>query len=309
MLRMVDQQLAAELQRVLAGGMGQFVHEAFEVDGVLVVVDAAPEPGRYGRVAHGVVDQQVRDGVAEHAFGPGRVEALEGRRVLAVLKPLRVDVGQDRLAGNPHVQPVQIALRVQRSGQLALGDRVVAPVQHVLLARPDQLDRRAGHLLGDQDGMADVVVAGRPPAEPAAQMQAVDLALRDRQACGGRCGGKGGLGVLGRGPDLAPVAGEQRRRVHRLHGDMVLIGIAVDRLDLLDARLGERRLDVAGLVADEGFRRVQTFLQGCRDLLARQAGIRAFVPLDRQGVERCFRPPPRIRHHGDGGVADRDDLA
>ena len=33
---------------------------------------------------------------------------------------------------------------------------MIAPVQHVLFARPDQLDRRARHLLGDQHRLADV---------------------------------------------------------------------------------------------------------------------------------------------------------
>jgi hypothetical protein len=58
---MLRHQLAPELERILADGMRQFVHEALEIDGVLVVVHAAPEPGRNVRVAHGVVDQQIRN--------------------------------------------------------------------------------------------------------------------------------------------------------------------------------------------------------------------------------------------------------
>ena len=61
----------------------------------------------------------------------------------------------------------QVALRVEPGRQLALRDRVVAAVQHVLLARPDQLDRRAGHLLGDGHRLAHLVVhAPRRPKPP-----------------------------------------------------------------------------------------------------------------------------------------------
>ena len=53
--------------------------------------------------------------------------------------------------------------------QLALRHRVVAAVRHVLLARPDQLDRRAGHLLGDRHRLAHPVVHRAAPAEAAAE--------------------------------------------------------------------------------------------------------------------------------------------
>jgi len=52
------QHLAAEFERILAGGMGELVDEAFAVDRVLFGVDAAPRPGRDMRIAHRVIDQQ-----------------------------------------------------------------------------------------------------------------------------------------------------------------------------------------------------------------------------------------------------------
>ena len=64
-LGMVRHQLAAELERILAGRQREFIHETFKIDGVLVVVHATPEAGRDVRVAHRVIDQQVRDRVAE----------------------------------------------------------------------------------------------------------------------------------------------------------------------------------------------------------------------------------------------------
>ena len=72
MLGVVRHQLAPERERVLAGGMGELVDEAFEVDGVVVEVDAAPEAGRHRRVAHGMVDQEVRERVADRGLRPRR---------------------------------------------------------------------------------------------------------------------------------------------------------------------------------------------------------------------------------------------
>ena len=70
MLGVPGHQLAAELERILPDGVRQLVHEAFEVDGVLIVVHPTPEPRWNVRIAHGVIDQQVRDGVTERAFRP-----------------------------------------------------------------------------------------------------------------------------------------------------------------------------------------------------------------------------------------------
>src|ERR1700730_12251817 len=75
MLRL--QHLAAELEWVLPGGMGELVDEAFGVDRVLFGVNAAPEAGPDVSVAHRMVDKHIRYVIAEFAFGPARVEALE----------------------------------------------------------------------------------------------------------------------------------------------------------------------------------------------------------------------------------------
>jgi hypothetical protein len=58
---MFRHQLAPEFERVLAGRMGELVHEALEIEGVLIVVHAAPEPRRDRRIDHRVLDEQVRD--------------------------------------------------------------------------------------------------------------------------------------------------------------------------------------------------------------------------------------------------------
>src|SRR5690606_31245570 len=64
-LRVIGHQLATELERILARRMGELVHEALEVDGILIVVHAAPEAWRHVRVSHRVIDQQIGDGIAE----------------------------------------------------------------------------------------------------------------------------------------------------------------------------------------------------------------------------------------------------
>jgi hypothetical protein len=159
--------------------MGQFVDEALQIDGVLVDVDAAPEAGRHRRVAHGVLDQQVRHRVADGVVAVG-MEALEGDRVRAVLAhPLGAHGGQDGLARDAHMQRGELAVFGEAADQPALGDRVVVAVGHVLLAGPEQLHRRAGQLLGDADGLGDEVVEGAAPAEAAAQMDLVHVALAD----------------------------------------------------------------------------------------------------------------------------------
>src|SRR6266404_4017452 len=61
------------------------------------------------------------------------------------------------------MQRRQIIVGIERRGHLALRDRMIASAQHVLLARPQQLDRRARHLLGDIDGLPDIVGLAAAP--------------------------------------------------------------------------------------------------------------------------------------------------
>ena len=175
-----------------------------------------------------------------------RVQPLEHERVLArpamppAARRARIDWPEMRMC-----RPVRLPSASKRADQLALRDRVVAAVQHVLLARPEQLDRRAGHLLGDRTAWRDIVLECAAPAEAAAEMDLVDLALVGRQAGGRQRRRERGLAVLRRHPDLAALRRVERRRVHRLHRRVVLERIGVDRLDLLrragDARPWRRR--------------------------------------------------------------------
>ena len=197
----------------------------------------------------------------------------------------------------------EIVVGIERAGQLALRDRMILAVRHVLFARPHQLDRRARHLLGDQHGLPDIV-GQAAPAEAAAEHQLVDVALVGRQAGGLQRRGERRFAVLRAAPDLAFVGRVERRGVHRLHRGVVLVGIVVDRLDLLGGA-GDRGLGVAVLVADEGRLRCRDLPSAFRDRRAGDLGVLAFVPDDRQRVERGLGVPPGIGDDGDGGVADR----
>ena len=109
------------------------------------------------------------------------------------------------------------------------------------------------------------------------------------------------------GPDLALLRRVERRGVHRLEADVVLVGIGIDRLDLL-GRAAERGLHVARLVADELGIRGQSFLEPLGDRFRGHIGVRALVPFDRQRVECGLGLPPGIGDHGDRLVVDLNDL-
>ena len=180
---MTAQQLAAEFQLVLPGRLRQLIHEAFHEDAVLVDVHATPEARRDVRIAHRMVDQQVRDRVAERVLA--RLEqALERERVaaLVLLDHLRPHAREDRLARQADVQAGQVVVLVERAGHLRHHDRVIAALRHVFLARPEQLDRGAREFLGDTDNLMHVVLERAAPAEAAAEVEHVDLDLVGRQA-------------------------------------------------------------------------------------------------------------------------------
>src|SRR5690606_10205094 len=136
MLRMIGHQLATELERIFARGMRELVHEALEIDRVLIVVHAAPETRRHVRVPHRVIDEQIGDGIAELAERTIRigVEPLEMERVHAVLHATRSHRCQDRLAGDAEMQSNEIPILSEGADELRLRDRPELAMQHVLLA-------------------------------------------------------------------------------------------------------------------------------------------------------------------------------
>src|ERR1019366_5624102 len=162
----------------------------------------------------------------------------------------------------------QIVIGIEGAGQFALRNRMIHAVLHVLFARPQQFDRGARHLLGDRNRLPDIVGLAAT-AKAAAEYLLVHLAFVGRQTGGFQRRGEGGLAVLRSTPDLAFIRGIERRGIQRLHRGVVLVGIVVDRLDLLGGAR-DRRLGIAVLIADIGrLRGIKAFLKPFRD---RRAG-------------------------------------
>src|SRR5262249_22404213 len=92
------------------------------------------------------------------------------------------------------------------------------------------------------------------------------------------------------------------------HGRVGEEGRPVDRLDLFGRGLDRlERVAVAAFAI--GGARGEPFLEVLGDRGARHGCAWALIPNDRKGVERRFRPPPRIGNDRDGGVLDLHDLA
>src|SRR5262245_10221593 len=105
------------------------------------------------------------------------------------------------------MQPRQVARRIEARRHLALGDRAEEVVRLILLAAPDQLDRDARELLGDLGGLAGIVLGAAAPAEAAAEVEAISLALGEWNAGHLRERGERRLDVLARRPDFRLVGG------------------------------------------------------------------------------------------------------
>ena len=129
------------------------------------------------------------------------------------------------------------------------------------------------------------------------------LALRQRQTRFFRCCRERSFTVLRRHPDFAAVGIDQRGAVGRLHRRVPEEGRAVDRIDALDCA-GNRLQSLALSAQGKSFVSAKAFLQTGINGGARLRRVRAFVPLDRQGVERLLGAPPGVGHHSDRAAID-----
>src|SRR6266540_3617997 len=158
--------------------------KAFHVHAVLVGIDAAPGADRHMGVAHDVFDEQVGHGVAELRIAGLLPKPLQLTPVSAVDDARRVQRGVDGLAADAHVQPHEVAVRIETGGATALRDRPEEVVRLVLLPAPNQLDRHARKLLGDRHRLVHVILRAAAPTEAAAEVGPVDLAFGERYAGG-----------------------------------------------------------------------------------------------------------------------------
>ena len=120
------------------------------------------------------------------------------------------------------------------------------------------LTGRAGEFLGDGRGLPREVLRAAAPAEAAAEVVAVHLALADRNAGHLRQRRERRLEVLGRHPGLGLAVGNPHRAVHRLHAGVRQERRRIHRLDLLRGfRDGLQRIAVlavaVGLLGREAF--------------------------------------------------------
>ncbi len=183
------------------------------------------------------------------------------------------------------------AAALERCAQEMQAGRAVEVVGDVVLARPDELHRRAGQGLGDGDGLADEV-----DVEPAAEAAADELRMHAH--AGGRNAShlRGDLlrprRELGARPDVDAARRDERDTVRRLERHVREHLRRVARLDRLAAR--ERRGDVTGLL-HEGTRAVLRLLEPCVDSGGVERGAGTLVPLDIDIGERGARGPIVVR--------------
>ena len=203
----------------------------------------------------------------------------------------------------------EIVAGIEARRQPALRDRPVEVVHHVLFARPDQLDRHARHLLGDRHRLAHVVLGAAAPAEAAAGVHLVDLALPERQP--GRLGGGGerALAVLRRRPHLAALGRVLGRAVHRLHAGVVEERRRIDGLDPLGRAFDGGQRIAAAVGADVHLLGGQAFLQVLGDGGARDLAVGAVLVGDGQRLDGLLGLPPGVRHHRHRCRVDLDDMA
>ena len=95
MLRMLSHQLAPELECIHAHDLGKLIHEAFDIDGVVIDVHPAPECRADMRVAHRLVHQDVRDRIAERRLRSAGIKARESCWISAFLHSGRSHGGQN----------------------------------------------------------------------------------------------------------------------------------------------------------------------------------------------------------------------
>ena len=168
MLGVVAQEMPTVEVGIHAGRMRHLVDERFLVEGVLRIVDRAPNAERHRRLLHHIVDQIIRH-IVGHLVG----EARDERAVDEAHAEARHEAMNERWPGNPHLPCDRHAVRAEPGDQPRHAKGPIVVVFDVLLARPEELDRDID-LFRDQDGLADEFLDGGATPETAAQKRAVD---------------------------------------------------------------------------------------------------------------------------------------
>ena len=148
--------------------------------------------------------------------------------------------------------------------------------------------------------------ARRPKPPPRKVLYTSHLSAGRPDACDG--GAERRFAVLRAGPDLALVGRVERGGVHRLHGRR---GSGTDRSRPPRPSSPRRRSRPSTspcLLPTKLRLGVEPGLEPFGDRRARDLGVLALVPDDRQRVERGLGLPPGVGDHRDGGIAGLHDL-
>ena len=305
---MIAKKLAAKFNRVGASSLGQFVHEAFEENCVLINVHAAPKARRNRLIPHGVIDHQIRNRVTKCVLARiGNALKHHWVATLLLLNDGRTDHCKDRLPRQAHVDTREFFARVEGPGHFAGHDWVVTTLCHVLFSSPDQLDVGTWDLFSDQNGLTGVVLKRATTTKPASQIDLVDITLvgRNTSRCN-RCSERS-FTILSRHPNVTPIGSPARSRVHRLHRGVILIRVKKLTFNFGSGG-GHGRRHVARLITNKRLLRAEAFLQILRDRLTGNLGVRALVPFNSHRLDTRLGLPECIRDDGHRCFADGNDV-
>ena len=143
------------------------------------------------------------------------------------------------------------------------------------------------------------------PAQAAAQVHLVHIALRQRETSGFGQRGQRAFGALRGHPGLGPIARDAHRAVHGLHRGVGQEGAGVGGFYFLDRlRDGSRRIAFFALPEVAVGR--EAFAQHGVDGGAGRIGVDAVVPHHGQFSQGCLGMPEGVGHHGERAVVDLD---
>ena len=228
------EQREPKIHGILAGGVRQFVHEAFDHEAVRRMAHRAHVADVDADFLPQISQAEVRDGV-------GIIGGILHHRIERIGARGRV-ARRDRRAGDVQSPGRQPALAVEAAADLFAHRRLELIMGHVVFARPDELDRSAHRLRCRHRGRDEIHF--QAPAEAAAQQRGEHAHLGGFQP--GGLGGRRLSHLLHLRPheEIASIRLHVRRAIHRLHGGMRLQGPLVHRAHA-PLRRRERRRGIA----------------------------------------------------------------
>src|SRR2546425_11542376 len=212
--RLLAEEGAPELVRILARGVRELVDEAFQKETVLRVPDRAPEPDlEAARLLARVLDAQVGNVVRTVA------NALDAEFVHPIGRQLHeVRALHDRRRGYARGEERRASVRVHAARHPRDRGRAVEVAARIVFAAVDELYRLAGDLR--EHRRANDRIGREAAAESAAEVHGVDLHLAGDDACDlGEDALRRTLGLRA-GPDLDFPFAHPGGAIERLHARM-----------------------------------------------------------------------------------------